>query len=136
MKITTTIFQMLARVTGLIQIVLGMLFWTGNLLNLIPLHMLDGILFVLCLWTLAILGARAGVNPGVVALALVWGLIVVVLGVTQARLLPGDLHWTVQVLHLLVGLGAIGQAERVARLTSDRLRLGIALVTVADDQME
>jgi hypothetical protein len=29
-------------------------------------------------------------------------------------LLTGDFHWIIQVLHLLVGLGAIGQAEGLA----------------------
>jgi hypothetical protein len=39
---------------------------------------------------------------------------------TQAAVLPGDLHWLVQVLHLLVGLGAIGQAESLATRTLRR----------------
>jgi hypothetical protein len=73
-----------------------------------------GFVLVFSLWTLAVLAARAGVHPGLVALAIVWGFIVPVLGLTQERLLPGDAHWVIQVLHLLVGLGAIGQAEGLA----------------------
>jgi hypothetical protein len=52
---------------------------------------------------------------GFVAFASLWGLLVVVLGLTQGRLLTGDVHWVIQVLHLLVGLGAIGQAEGLGR---------------------
>jgi hypothetical protein len=114
MSTATTVVRILLRVTGLVQIVLGLLFWTGNARGLIPLHMLVGFLLVLSLWTLAALAARAGGQPGLVALAAVWGLVVPVLGLTQARLLPGSAHWLIQVLHLLVGLAAIGQGEALA----------------------
>jgi thiol:disulfide interchange protein len=105
---------MLVRVAGLILIVLGVLFWTDHALTLVPVHMLVGFVLVFSLWALAVVAARAGVHPGLVALAIGWGFIVPVLGLTQERLLPGDAHWVIQVLHLLVGLGAIGQAEGLA----------------------
>jgi hypothetical protein len=114
MKTTTTVAQMLVRITGLILIVLGILFWTGNAVALIPVHMLLGFVLVLSLWTLAGLAARVGVQPGLIALAIVWGLIVPIVGVTQTQLLPGNAHWVIQVLHLLLGAGAIGQAEGLA----------------------
>ena len=114
MKIATTVFQTLVRLSGLILISLGVLFWTGHALTLIPMHMLVGFVLVLSLWALAVLAARAGVHPGLVILAVLWGGLVPVLGLTQDRLLPGDAHWMIQVLHLLVGLGAIGQAEGLA----------------------
>ena len=114
MRIATRVIQMLIRLLGLIMIVLGVLFWTGNALNLIGLHMLLGIVLVLLLWALAIIAARAGVSLGLVALGVAWGLIVVALGMTQSRLLPGDAHWVIKVLHLLVGIVALGIAERLA----------------------
>lgn len=114
MRTATTVIGMAIRVLGLVMIVLGLLFWTGNALNLIGLHMLIGIVVVLLLWALAIIAARNGVSLGLVALGIVWGLIVVALGMTQTRLLPGDLHWIIRVLHLLVGIGALGIAERLA----------------------
>jgi hypothetical protein len=70
-----------------------------------------GFVLVIALWIMAGLAARAGVNPGLVALAIVWGLIVPVLGMTQVRLLPGDWHWVIQVAHLLVGLVAMGLGD-------------------------
>ena len=114
MKIATTVLQTLVRLAGLTLIVLGVLVWTGHALTLIPVHMLVGFVLVLSLWTLAVLAARAGVHLGLVILAMLWGGLVPVLGLTQDRLLPGDAHWMIQVLHLLVGLGAIGQAEGLA----------------------
>jgi len=115
MKTAAIVLQMLVRIIGSILIVLGVLFWTGNATALIPIHMLLGITLVLLLWTLAILGAVAGVSRGFVALALAWGLIVPILGLSQFQLLPGSMHWIIQVLHLLVGLGAIGLADSLAR---------------------
>ena len=114
MRYATTAALMVIRLTGLIQIVLGVLFWTGNARALIPVHMLVGFVLVLTLWILAVLATRAGVDPGFVALALLWGVLVLVLGLTQQRLLPGDGHWVIQVLHLILGLVAIGQGEELA----------------------
>jgi hypothetical protein len=115
MKTATAIFQWLVRFTGLIQIVLGVFIWTGNADSLIPIHITSGVVLVLSLLTLAILAAFARVHPGFVALAIVWGLITVLLGLTQEQLLTGPYHWLIQVLHLLIGVGAIGQAENLSR---------------------
>jgi hypothetical protein len=76
---------------------------------------LFGFVLVLSLWVLAVLAALAGVSRGVVALAIFWGLVVPILGLTQARLLPGPAHWSIEVLHLLIGLAAIGMGGGLAR---------------------
>src|SRR5262245_19848213 len=116
MKIATAVtpLQMFVRLDGLALIMLGTLFWTSNALDLVPVHMFLGITLVLALWTLALVAAVVRVNPGLIALALLWGLLVPILGLTQTGLLPGSAHWLIQVLHLLVGLGAIGQAVGLA----------------------
>ena len=114
MQIAVTVVQNLVRVCGLILIVLGVLFWSGNALTLIPLHILVGLVLVLALWAMAFLAARAGVRPGLVILAFLWGLLVPIFGLTQDQMLLGDAHWVIRVLHLLVGLGAIGQSEGLA----------------------
>ena len=114
MKTATTIAVMLVRLTGLVEIVLGLLFWTGNATNLVRVHVQVGVVLVLALWALAVLAALAGVSRGLVVLAFVWGVAVVILGLRQAEFLTGPLHWVVEVLHFLVGLGAIGLAEMLA----------------------
>jgi hypothetical protein len=114
MKGATTVSQGIVRLFGVIQIVTGLLFWTGNALALVPLHMLSGLLVVIGLWVLAGIGARAAVGPARIVVAVLWGLFVVVFGLVQTSILPGDLHWIIQVLHLLVGLAALGQAESIA----------------------
>src|SRR5262245_22132788 len=84
------------RAAGLFQIVTGLLFWTGNGYPLIPLHMLSGLIVVIGLWVIAVSAARRGVSPLLAGGAIVWGVLVVGLGVTQSGLLPGPLHWIVQ----------------------------------------
>jgi hypothetical protein len=115
MKLVANVAHLLVRITGLIQIVLGMLIWLGIGVTLIPIHILSGIILVVSLWVLAFVAWRVGVPSGQPLLAFLWGILVVVLGLTQGGLLSGPAHWVVQVVHLLVGLGAIGQAERLAR---------------------
>jgi hypothetical protein len=117
MKTLVNILDIFVRADAVVLIVLGILFWTGNVDGLIPVHMLLGIALVLALWILAAIAATAGVNRGLVALALVWGPITPALGLTQTRLLPFDGHWIIQVLHLLVGLTAIALAQMLARMT-------------------
>lgn len=115
MKATANVLRILVSAIGVVMIVLGVLFWTGNALTLINLHMLLGIILVLMLWVIAVMALAARVNPLLAVLGLVWGLIVLILGVTQFQLLPGSLHWLIQVLHLLVGLTAIALANILAR---------------------
>jgi hypothetical protein len=121
MRSAITAIQMAIRAAFVVQLALGLAFWTGNLLGLVDLHQLIGILIVLALWTQAALAARAGVQPGMVAAAVVWGLIVVIVGLTQRELLAGSAHVVIEVLHLLLGVGAIGLAERLATIAKARL---------------
>src|SRR5690348_1338961 len=115
MRITANVLRILVSAIGAIMIVLGLLFWTGNAFGLLPLHMLLGIALVLILWIIAVMALVARVNPILALVALIWGLIVPILGITQFQLLPGSLHWIIQALHLLVGLIAIALANILAR---------------------
>ena len=115
MKITANILRILVSAIGVVMIVLGLLFWTGNAFALLPLHMLLGVALVLMLWIIAVMALMARVNPILALVALLWGLVVPILGITQDQLLPGSLHWIIQALHLLVGLIAIALANILAR---------------------
>jgi uncharacterized membrane protein HdeD (DUF308 family) len=124
MKTAANVLRILVSAIGAIMIVLGLLFWTGNALALISLHMLLGIILVLMLWVIAVIALVARVNPILALTGLVWGLIVPILGITQFQLLPGSLHWIIQVLHLLVGLTAIALANILARQIMESSRAG------------
>ena len=56
-----------------------------------------------------------------VAGAVVLGLIVPVVGLTQRELLPGSGHVVIEVVHLLLGLGMLGLAENLAVRAKARL---------------
>jgi len=128
MSMTVTIAQWLVRITGVLELILGLLFWTGDARSLIPVHMLLGTLLVLGLWLLAASASQLGVPPGLTIGAAVLGLIVLLLGFTQTNLLPGGAHWIIQVLHLLVGIAAVASGEviggrlRRARAAPDTAR--------------
>lgn len=115
MKHTALIARVLLSLLGLLLIILGVLFWTGRALSLVPLHMLLGVLFVVCLWVLVALAFLARAGKGLALLVLVWSLIVLWLGMAQLRLLPGSLHWLIQSIHLVVGLLAMGLGHALAR---------------------
>lgn len=121
MRTTLLLSRIVLRASILILLVLGILFWSGHALALVPLHMAFGLLLVLCLWTLAGLAASRGAPVGVAVAAAAWGLAVIAFGASHARLLPGAGHWVIQVLHLLVGLGTVGFAERIGRRVAARL---------------
>lgn len=118
MKSAATVAHWTIRVSGLLLILLGIGIWTGRADQVIPVHELLGFVLVLSLWTLSYFAARAGVATRWVVLAVAWGLVAPILGLTQQNLVTGDWHWTIQILHLLIGLGAIGQGENLARRMS------------------
>src|SRR5579864_9000687 len=60
------VFQWLVRLAGLTAIVLGLTFCSGHALNLVPVHMLVGLVLVLSLWSLASIAAFVRVHSGLV----------------------------------------------------------------------
>ncbi len=108
----TRICSLVVRIGGSLVLLLGLLFWLhiGN--SLTQIHMTLGILVVLALWILATINARTpNANLGLSIGASVVGLLLLIVGVTQQSLLPGDFHWVIQVIHALLGLSAIGMGE-------------------------
>jgi hypothetical protein len=101
------------RVTGVILIVMGVLFWTGHALPLMPAHMVIGLLFVVSLWAVAAIGARQRVGFALVSRVAIWGALIVWFGMMQTQLLVGPSHWLIRVLHLVVGLIGLGLAETI-----------------------
>jgi hypothetical protein len=107
------------RICVVLAVILGILFWL-NIINpdtnstILSVHQTLGLLTVLTLWIIGVMTLLRGhVAIGVVAL--VWGALVLYVGLNQESMLPGSSHWLVQVLHLILGLGAIGLGETAAR---------------------
>jgi hypothetical protein len=97
-----------------VMLVLGLLFWSGNALDLIPIHMLLGLLLVLGVWTVSVMALISGLERPLAGVTLAWGLLLPVFGLTQDSLLLGNAHWVVRLAHLLVGLAALALEERLA----------------------
>ena len=111
------------RLGGLVMIVLGLLFWSGNALTLKNEHEMLGVLVVLALWTLAFVALRKGVNVGLVIGGLLLGVVVIGFGMSQTSLMNGATRAmveTIKVIHLLLGLSLISLGEvfaaRIRRL--------------------
>jgi hypothetical protein len=116
MRATAMPLIMLARVCFVALLGMGILFWTGHMMpGLFSLTIAVGLIFVMTLWALAALALITGTGGAIAWLAIAWGLLMLLLGFTQASILPGDMHLAVQIVHLLVGIAGLAFAEDLAR---------------------
>lgn len=116
MQSTALVAQWVLRLTGLFQLVTGFAFWLGYWQpHLTSWHMLSGVVLTLMLWLLSLLGGFSDVNKTLVAVGLLWGVLLVLLGFSQTSLMVGSAHWVIRVVHLVVGLGGMGLGEALAR---------------------
>lgn len=99
------------RIAVLVNLVLGILFWTGNADTLQNLHMLIGLIAVIALFTLAIVQSTKGGSFLLTLAACIVGILLVIVGVFQVNWLLDANHWIIQVIHLLLGISAIGLGE-------------------------
>jgi hypothetical protein len=105
---------MVLRIAALAALVLGIIFWTGNADNLQIVHIVLGFLVVISLWVLGIAqGVRRGGSFGLALATFVVGFFVLLVGLFQTRWLTGSNHWVIQVIHLILGLSAIGLGEMI-----------------------
>lgn len=108
------IISLIARLALMATLALGLLDWIFGV-SFISIHMVLGITGAVGLLALGVvavftLGMRLlGVG------SMVYALVLPIFGMTQSRILPGDLHWLIRTAHLLVGLGAMGVAMLVDR---------------------
>jgi hypothetical protein len=110
------ILQLTLRLDGLALIIVGAFIWGGHN-ELTQAHMGLGALFVLALWALSAVGFRSRSTIGLAVRGLIWGGVVLYFGMVQTQLLVGEAHVSIRILHLIVGLVAIGLGEALgARL--------------------
>jgi len=123
MQMAAVVMRWIVRIGGLIQIALGLTFWTQRGLSLIPIHMMIGLLVALGLATLGILAWRSGGSAVRAVVAILWALALPVFGFAHIGLLPGKWHWVIRVLHLAIGIGALGFADRLAEQALSTARI-------------
>ena len=103
---TARILQIIVGLAGLCALVLGLLIWIENL-DLTDIHMLFGLLVTLGLLVMSIIALTA---PGLRIwglVGIVYDIILLIFGESQSNILAGNLHWLIQALHALIGIGAI-----------------------------
>lgn len=114
MKKLVTILLMIARLLGVLQIVLGLAIWFG-FAAIIAVHAIIGSLFVLAGWVIALIALFALPKRALPLFVLLFGGAVMWFGVAQATLLPGSAHWAIRLVHLLSGLAMLGLIESLGK---------------------
>ncbi|HET7631942.1 MAG TPA: hypothetical protein VFK16_06490 [Gemmatimonadaceae bacterium] len=107
--------RLIIRIAFALLLLLGFYMWIMGAEYLRSVHMGLGFVFVILLLVLAVAGALSGGGIKLAAVTVLWAIVIPVIGVAQLTLLPGELHWVIRVIHLLVGIGAMPFAERLAR---------------------
>jgi hypothetical protein len=99
-----------ARLDGIAALILGIILWTGSP-ALLKIHILTGFIMSLTMLLIGLVGFFARVKPALPIVAIVWTFLLPYVGFAQLKLFPGASHVVIQVIHLLIGICAIGIAE-------------------------
>ncbi len=121
--------QIIVGIAGLGALTLGLLFWVANI-QLISIHMLFGLIVALTLLVISFIAIFSKDTRIWGIAGVVYALIVPAFGLTQSRILTGNLHWLIQTLHLLIGLGAIVLAGSIGARSMQVKRTHAATVAV------
>ena len=105
---------MIARLLLVVQVVLGFAIWFG-VATVTQAHIGLGSLFVLVMWILALIALFALPTRTLPLLTLALGGVIMWFGVAQRTMLIGPMHWTVRVVHLLLGISAMGLLEPMVK---------------------
>ena len=100
------VLQIVVGIAGLCALALGLSIWIANT-NLMSIHMLFGILVTLGLLVMSILAVSTRRLQVLGVVGIVYAIIVLIFGVAQFNILVGNLHWLIQTLHMLIGIGAM-----------------------------
>jgi hypothetical protein len=103
---TARILQIIVGIAGLCALVLGLFIWIANS-DLTDIHMLFGLLVTLGLLVMSIIALTASRQRIWGLVGIVYAVILLIFGEAQSNILVGNLHWLIQALHTLIGIGAI-----------------------------
>lgn len=113
MTATVAALRWLARIVGIIVLILGIILWTGSL-GLLKIHILTGFIMSVTMLFIGLVGFFSRVKPALPIIAIVWAALLPYVGFAQFNFLPGAGHIVIQVIHLVIGICAIGIAEALA----------------------
>ncbi|WP_207229511.1 hypothetical protein [Ktedonosporobacter rubrisoli] len=102
---TVWIIVWIARLAGIVALVLGLFFWITSI-DVVNVHMIFGLMLALSLLILGIimLCSRGARLLGVAGIG--YAFLLPIFGLAQASLLMEHMHWLIQIAHLFVGIGA------------------------------
>jgi len=118
---TVGVVQVIARLLGVVQILVGLAIWFGWATSAIAFHSAVGSLFVLVVWIIAIIALFALPRRALPLITLLVAGVALWFGMAQTTLLVGSAHWAVRFAHLLVGLATMGLAEALAKAVKQHL---------------
>ena len=114
-----TALRWVARLDGLASLILGILLWTGSAGSL-KIHILTGFVMTITLLVIGLMGFFSRIKPALPLIAILWALLLPYVGFAQLKLMPGASHIVIQVVHLLIGVCAIGIVEALgAKITRE-----------------
>lgn len=99
--------QWLSRLMGACELTLGLVIWFVGASS-VTIHIVLGVVVTLILLIISGIAftARETRWPGVIGL--VYTCVLPAFGFLQLGLLKGSLHWLIQLVHLIIGIGSIG----------------------------
>ncbi|HZR42160.1 MAG TPA: hypothetical protein VFB12_18715 [Ktedonobacteraceae bacterium] len=121
------IISLIARVALMATMVLGLLHWIAQipflsilsqmlaLIGLTNIHELLGVIGVVFLLVLALVAIFTRGIRLLGAGSAIYSFLVPTFGLTQSQILVGNLHWLIQIAHLLVGIGAMYLARGIEK---------------------
>lgn len=99
--------QWLSRLIVGVELTLGMVIWFVHV-NSVNLHIALGLAITLILLVFSVLALTTSGMRRLGVIGILYTCILPGLGLTQYTLLVGNLHWLVQVFHMLIGVGSVG----------------------------
>jgi len=115
MPLSINILRWILRFGFLASLGIGVALWGGHAYNYLQLHMWIGFIITFALLALVALALLSRMRPILPLLALVWAVLLPAIGIGQLKMMPGANHWVMRVLHLIIGVGAIGFGEVLSK---------------------
>ena len=101
------------RLVAIVALAFGIWLWTGHGFSTLRIHVMLGFVATAALLMIGVAALFRAVLP-LGAIAILWALALPIVGFGQMNWLVGPHHWTVEVVHLVIGLGSIGLGEVTA----------------------
>jgi hypothetical protein len=99
--------QWLSRLIVGVELTLGMVIWFVHVSS-VNIHIALGLSIALILLIFSVIALMTKGMRRLGVIGILYTCLLPALGLTQYTLLVGNLHWLVQIFHLLVGVGSVG----------------------------